>query len=411
MLAIPTDMLKKVNKMIFNFLWGKRDKIRRTSIISTQENGGLCMVDLESRFQSAKASWVGRIYNAKEESHWSFLSKFYFNQLGEHFLALKMTFNSSDTAPFVNSLPMFYREVLIAFNKAKKSIKIISKSDLFNHLLWGNRNFTVQKKCLYNKPYIDEGLLFVRDTILPDGRIKPSIYNNLNDKRHYFRDMTLIIKSILPYKTLRYKQEHVEQVTELHNFEIQKSNVFNKELVVQKQLLPKCTSYWSHQFNIIFDINQFYMRKLKPLQDIKVKEFVFKILHNICVCNYLLHKWKISQTAKCIYCEHNVHNIKHMLWECNQVRPLWNRVENILHLTLSYGDVILGVENEMTNIIISTICYCIYKKFLSDRERLTDQNICLIYVKSELKRRCNLYLHTKLKNSLSTALLYFTNQL
>ena len=201
---------------------------------------------------------------------------------------------------------------------------------------------TVQQKCLYNKQYIDKGFLFVRDVILPDGRINPDIYDQLQDKRHYFRDMTVINKSLSPFRELRYSQSLFEHIDEEYNFDLLKSNYFYRKLIVQKQVLPKCINYWSRQFDSALDINQFYVKKLKPLKDVKVKQFVYKILHNICVCNYLLNKWKISQTANCIYCEHNIHNIKHMLWDCTHVRPLWNRVENVTNLTLSYQDIIPG---------------------------------------------------------------------
>ena len=38
--------------IIYHFIWGKRDKVKRNVFINQIEEGGLEMVDLESKFQS-----------------------------------------------------------------------------------------------------------------------------------------------------------------------------------------------------------------------------------------------------------------------------------------------------------------------------------------------------------------------
>ena len=43
---------------------------------------------------------------------------------------------------------------------------------------------------------------FFKDVLLPNGKINPTFYENLRNKSHYFRDVTLITKLIRKYKTL-----------------------------------------------------------------------------------------------------------------------------------------------------------------------------------------------------------------
>ena len=50
--AADTDL----KKLAYNFLWGKRDKVRRRSIINDHINAGLPMVDIDSYFMALKAS-------------------------------------------------------------------------------------------------------------------------------------------------------------------------------------------------------------------------------------------------------------------------------------------------------------------------------------------------------------------
>ena len=59
----PPDILQRINKLIFSFLWGNRERIKRKTLIGSIENGGVGMIDFESKIHSLKASWVQRIIN------------------------------------------------------------------------------------------------------------------------------------------------------------------------------------------------------------------------------------------------------------------------------------------------------------------------------------------------------------
>lgn len=57
------DFFKSVSKLIYNFLWKKRDRIKRNTLIGNIEKGGIGIIDVESKFNAAKASWISRIVN------------------------------------------------------------------------------------------------------------------------------------------------------------------------------------------------------------------------------------------------------------------------------------------------------------------------------------------------------------
>ena len=46
---------------MFEFLWGKRDKIKRSVIINEKMKGGLSMIDIERFFAALKAAWILRL--------------------------------------------------------------------------------------------------------------------------------------------------------------------------------------------------------------------------------------------------------------------------------------------------------------------------------------------------------------
>ena len=49
--------MKYINTIIYSFLWGKKDKVRRSVMINYYENGGMKMPDVETIVTAAKASW------------------------------------------------------------------------------------------------------------------------------------------------------------------------------------------------------------------------------------------------------------------------------------------------------------------------------------------------------------------
>ena len=62
LLPVPKEILKKLNQLIFNFLWKGLDKVTRLSTINEYENGGLKMIDLESMIKSLRLAWLKRIF-------------------------------------------------------------------------------------------------------------------------------------------------------------------------------------------------------------------------------------------------------------------------------------------------------------------------------------------------------------
>ena len=66
-LTVPDGIIKQVDQRIFRFLWGKRDRIKRKSIINKLEEGGLNMLDLRTQIYAIKASWTSRVITAPRD--------------------------------------------------------------------------------------------------------------------------------------------------------------------------------------------------------------------------------------------------------------------------------------------------------------------------------------------------------
>ena len=60
-LNLPKNIVKKVNKIFYRFLWRSTEKVKRVKVIQQIEYGGLRMVDIQAFFDSLLANWVNRI--------------------------------------------------------------------------------------------------------------------------------------------------------------------------------------------------------------------------------------------------------------------------------------------------------------------------------------------------------------
>ena len=246
MLPIPEGYVTRIEKLIFNFIWGKKDKIRRRSLICAHENGGLNMIDIESFFLSLKATWIGR-FNDHNKA-WTYIPQYYMNKLAPFEILSKMTFQSARDMPELLKLPKFYQEVILSLCKSKPTENIDTKCEIFSQMLWGNRKIKVDGKCLHSTLMIDSNFIYVRDIMLQNGTLVPDIYDRLNNKIHYFRDMTLVRKGLRQYRQIlnnedRYLPNLMDNEQEL-TFP-SKSKIYYQKLKEQKELPPKSFNYWN----------------------------------------------------------------------------------------------------------------------------------------------------------------------
>lgn len=55
------NIIQQIYKPICNFLWSKKDRIKRKTLIGKENKGAINITDLESKLNASKASWVPRL--------------------------------------------------------------------------------------------------------------------------------------------------------------------------------------------------------------------------------------------------------------------------------------------------------------------------------------------------------------
>ena len=69
LLTVPPKIVKQIENVLYEFLWGAKDKIKRLKVIQELKHGGLNMVDLKCLFMSFKAVWITRLLNCDPTIH------------------------------------------------------------------------------------------------------------------------------------------------------------------------------------------------------------------------------------------------------------------------------------------------------------------------------------------------------
>ena len=144
--ALPTqETIAKINNELFSFIWGKKDKIKRLVLLNNIESGGLHMIDVQSQLEALKAAWIPRVL--KEQCcNWCALSMSYITSYGPNLAMLKSTLTTLKSGTFLNKIPLFYQQVIVAFTKAKQVDSNTFENTILDSLVTDTL-FTMIKKC------------------------------------------------------------------------------------------------------------------------------------------------------------------------------------------------------------------------------------------------------------------------
>ena len=87
------------------------------------------------------------------------------------------------------------------------------------------------------------------------------------------------------------------------------------------------------------DASGVFTRKVVSEKEIKLKEFNFKVLHKILPCNENLKRWRIKASDECDVCG-LPQTIEHLLLTCRYVTPLWQIVDSVFDINVSFETIL-----------------------------------------------------------------------
>ena len=280
---------------------------------------------------------------------------------------------------------MFYVEILCSFYKCKtpKDIDLLNYNDIVTQPLWFNEMFKYKGKCLYFKEWVDAGILYVKDIvneegcIMADSELLNKIGRNGNMMHQMFmfrnssvRKLKIFDLSIASHVKIRVYTDVLIGCKLYKISELDTRLLYSVLMVKRSQPKNKMESLYNREFcieNKNATWKKIYEQKVIGVKPAKLREFNFKLLHNIVPCGYIVSKWNDNVSVNCVRCG-IMETTKHMLFECVHIKHIWARISSIINMSLQWKHVVTGFYNfenkgmMMYNYIISITVYAIFKE-------------------------------------------------
>ena len=153
----PVEIIKKMERMIFKFLWKGPDKVTRHSVINSMNNGGLNLIDLETQIKALRLSWIPRILDEREEP-WKSYFRFCLKKYGGDCF-LKCNYDIGDLDLELNC---FYFELLVWWAEFRNTFSDVNYS---RYVIWNNKDIRIDKKPVFYRSFVDKGIIYLHDLL------------------------------------------------------------------------------------------------------------------------------------------------------------------------------------------------------------------------------------------------------
>lgn len=393
---------KDVTKLIFNFLWKKKDRIKRNTLIGDIEEGGIGIVDIESKFLAAKASWISRILDERSITFRT-LSDILDKTNISIYDALKTNDCNLGTSDFfiMTKLPHFYVEVITALNKCKKRRQVshLKRDEFLTEFIWNNNLFTYKSKPLCFQNWIKSGILYVKDIFDADGNLYDiNYFSNIIKKKNNIFCEYIMLRTCFKNYIDRFDCSYAKYINVQQNARFVFKDCLRRNTeCLKSNFYYSILSVYENRWNKLFDVSakiiwkNVYNEKIKCMYDKKIAEFNYKLLNCVLNNNLSVSKWNKDVSAECECCQ-TIEDCEHLLFSCKLVKHIWQEVGNFFNFEISWKILVLGfhyennIKTRRLNNIMSFICFSIYKYKMSCRinqERMSKENL-KYFVKNNL---------------------------
>ena len=173
-IALPDEVLKSINSMMFKFIWKKKftnrkafEKVKRDVLCQDYENGGLKMLNVFDVQNSFLIQWVRKLIS-DPQSNVAGISRFYYDQIGSEFSIFKSNVTAKHFIGWECIKSVFWQKVLKTWLDMQPVITIgdIAIDDIPNQVLWNNSLIKFKGNVLMMRSFIQKEVIYVSDLFL-----------------------------------------------------------------------------------------------------------------------------------------------------------------------------------------------------------------------------------------------------
>ena len=319
---IPDCYVNDINKMIIDFIWsGRKPKLKRDVLFLPKNQGGLGLPDFSKMVHVTYIKWL-KLYNATHDALWKQFFT-YFVSVRNYInldVLLKSNF-SMNHIKFKFKIPQFYYQMLHVWSIYGENVR---EKRL---LLWYNPILKVDKKMFFYEELYKVGVMYVSD--LFNATSEPISFNEWirkgvpQNKWLQWRSLISCCSQAFKDKDLSLPDKKIKADMRLYFNDILLDEC-SKQSISLYIITKKFGIDYVHVPNIEVNVGigvkpdwkMLFLFIYKYIPDTKLRDFQFKLYHNILINNYKLHLWKLRDNAICDLCEEAIETTQHVFWEC-----------------------------------------------------------------------------------------------
>ena len=368
-------------------------------MISDISEGGINMPHLESFSKSLKMFWIGKLLDDTIMSDWK-------TQVSDNLLKYGgnnvWIYHPSAVKNLSKNFNPFWKNILEIWSEF---YTCNDNPDPRSEPLWYNPNIKVGGKVIFYKHWFNAGINCVNDLLDNEGVLYEhrEFVRNYNLNENFLRYNSVISAIPKIWKNIIINKEEKLALVEYENIKMVKLKNLNKHLY--NKLLNKVKEYPTEletKWNLMLGDNNFNLTEkfsvIKELgKDSALKNFQFKILHQILPTNKLLYKMKIINYNSCYICSTHIESLEHMFYECIDIKNVWFRIfqdlnlrEKFENLALNLDTVLFGYKNShIKHLKGLNIFLILTKKYIFDCKQ-NDKKVSFEGAKFYLKNQCKI---------------------
>ena len=331
----PTqDILKKVNKLIFTFIWSSPvHRVKKELLQKDFCEGGLKMINLNLFILALKTTWVRKLF--RTEGKWDNI--------------LFSTINQEKLFNFGNGYISYIKENVVK-NKFWKDVfhawnTFIDKEENFtweyflSSPLWMNKTIKIENKPVFYEDWFRKGICFVNDIMSEDGK-----FLSIDQLEEKFN----ISKNIMKFNSIISAVKHAGKQNVYNSYKlltpfipsfvktILKSKRGTKDmylLLIRNNIVSNGQKKWEEILALGLDETKWREIFKLPFivtQNTKLQWLQYRINQRILGTNKLLYKIKVKDNAFCTFCQEDEETIEHLFWNCEIVQAFIDEIDSWL---------------------------------------------------------------------------------
>ena len=419
-LGIPEHFVKKVDTLIFHFLWGANmDKVKRKTIIGRIEQGGLKMVDIQSMIEAQRTMWVKRYFKQGLDAGWTYFLQYKTDYIFKIDVLSLFKCELHPESLCSNTWPLFYRQLLFSwFNLKYVTIDLDAWSIRRQSIVY-NRHVRIRNKYargIYiswfkagikqiNDLYDRKGIPHSIETL----RLRYALNIDIMSYCTIFDVIPMEWKRLLKGTTIEPRAisfeeiPHIKIAKSLTPISLMTNRKVYLTLVDSIVLPPVSLPYWEQILNNQNHESEWPKIYLIPYQisfDTRLHSFFYKMFLRIFPCNWYVSKFNNEVSNICELCSMNqIDDLCHYFYDCEISYNLWIEMNDFIttkihsinrEIILTKGYAMLGVHENIQDKNILNFIILYTKYYISLRKYNGNLPIRLPELLSFMKNQLNL---------------------